>query len=76
MDHDYSTAESNKAKIRIFSYSTLLIGAVLVGLVVANVMMFNVMYKQFDEVGVLSYIPCSFIVTVVFNLVGTVVCLV
>ena len=46
----HSICVENKSKIRVISYGTLIIGAVVVGLIVGNVFMFNYMNKRFDLV--------------------------
>ena len=44
-------SSTNKAKIRLHSYAHIITSILVVGVVIANVMMFQYIYKQIDQVG-------------------------
>jgi len=47
---ELAIAHSNKATLKAYGYGSALIGLVVVGLVISNMIMFGYMFKQFDQV--------------------------
>jgi len=55
---ELAIAHSNKATLKAYGYGSALIGLVVVGLVISNMIMFGYMFKQFDQVS--FYINCIY----------------
>ena len=47
---EYTLAAANKAKLKIYGYSTGILAVLLVGSIVANVMVYNYLYQRVDQV--------------------------
>jgi len=47
---ELAIAHSNKAKLKAYGYGSALIGLLVVGLIISNMVMFGYMFKQFDQV--------------------------
>ena len=51
MEDSHVMSSTNKAKIKLHSYAHIITSILVVGVVIANVMMFQYIYKQIDQVG-------------------------
>ena len=46
----YELSQATKAKLKIYGFSTGLLALLLVGSVIANIMVYNYIYQQVDQV--------------------------
>ena len=51
MEDSHVMSSTNKAKIKLHSYAHIITSILVVGVVIANVMMSQYIYKQIDQVG-------------------------
>ena len=52
MEDSQIMSSTNKAKIKLHSYAHIITSILVVGVVIANVMMFQYVYKQIDLVSI------------------------